>query len=74
MGHIVSDDTKLQMSISHGGSSVFVYKADSLELLTKHPSAESAAKYLGLCGDTVLKYLKSGKVFRGFLFKSSSLV
>jgi len=63
MGHLVSDDTKLRMSISHGGSPVFVYKAETLELLSEHPSAESAAKHLGISGDTVRKYLKSGMSF-----------
>jgi hypothetical protein len=72
-GHIVSDETKSRMSISHGGQPVFVYKADTLELVSSHPSAQSAAKHLGYDGNTVRKYLKSGIEFRGYLFKSSPL-
>jgi hypothetical protein len=74
MGHFVSDDTKLRMSISHGGSPVFVYNAETLELLSSHPSAATAGRHLGISGETVRKYKKSGAVYRSYLFKSSLIV
>ena len=74
MGHFVSEETKLRMSIAQGGSPVFVYNAETLKLLSRHPSARAAGKHLGIFGGTVRKYLKLGVVYRGYLFKSSLIV
>jgi hypothetical protein len=69
----VSDSTKLRISLSHGGSKVFVYNADTFELLASRPSAESAGKSLGISPDTVLKCLKRGTSYGKYLFISSPI-
>jgi hypothetical protein len=51
--------------------SVYVYYLDNL-LIHKFSSKLSAAKFLGVSSITVIRYLRSGKVFQGKYFITST--
>jgi hypothetical protein len=68
-----SDEAKSRNSLSHGGSPVYIYKADTLELLLIEPSRSSAALYLNTSEFTVRRYLKFGRAFRGCLLRTSPI-
>lgn len=72
-GKFPSDDSKLLISLSKGGSSVFIYDALSLELLCIRPSRYEAARYCNCNEITIRRYLKSGKAFRGYLFRTTPM-
>ena len=61
-----SVETKDKMSKAHGNP-VYVYEKTTLEgfkLIGHFVSARRAAKFLDMSGSTVIKYMKSGEVFK----------
>jgi hypothetical protein len=64
-------NAKAIMSASHGGSPVFIYDANTFELLTIQPGFRAAGRYLSIDNKTVKRYIKSGKVYNGYFIRSS---
>jgi group I intron endonuclease len=60
-----SEETKAKMSISKGGGTIYVYNLDKSSLVNTFPSARNAAKYFNVGKDTILRNIKSGKLFKG---------
>jgi group I intron endonuclease len=60
-----SDETKLKMSTKHGNA-VNIYEkfSDQFKLIGTFVSARRAAKFLGISGSTVIKYIQSGSIFK----------
>jgi hypothetical protein len=69
--HFVSEETRVRMSLSHGGVSVHVFDANTLELITIYPSLRATAKALNVAFLTIKRYLDTDKAYKGYLFKSS---
>lgn len=68
-----SIETKYKMSKAHGNPG-YVYEKTDLEgfkLIGSFVSARRAAKFLDMSGTTVIKYMKSGEVFKN-IYKFSS--
>lgn len=67
LGRIHSEETKLLMS-SKQGSLVNILeksdKEDGFKLIGSFVSARRAGKFLGISGSTVVKYMKSGEIFK----------
>ena len=61
-----SDETKLKMSTKHGNP-VNIYEkcsAEGLKLIGSFVSTKRAAKFLGISGSTVVRYMQSGEIFK----------
>lgn len=61
-----SDETKLKMSTKHGNP-VNIYEkcsAEGFKLIGSFVSARRAAKFLGISGSTVVRYMQSGEIFK----------
>lgn len=74
LGRKHSEDTKLLMSSKHG-SSVNIYEkcsSEGFKLIGSFVSARRAGKFLEISGSTVVKYMKSGEIFKD-RYKFSSL-
>nr|YP_009568376.1 GIY-YIG endonuclease [Orbilia oligospora]QBL02007.1 GIY-YIG endonuclease [Orbilia oligospora]QID02760.1 hypothetical protein [Orbilia oligospora]QID02828.1 hypothetical protein [Orbilia oligospora] len=66
LGKKHSEETKLLMS-SKKGSFVNIYEKcdkEEFKLIGYFTSARRAGKYLGISGSTVMKYIKSGEIFK----------
>jgi len=65
LGRKHSDETKNKISARHGNP-VFIYEKFSLEfkLIGSFVSARRAAQFLGIGGSTVVRYMKSGQIFK----------
>jgi group I intron endonuclease len=66
VGRKHSEDTKLLMSSKHGNS-VNIYEKSSskgFELIGSFVSARRAGKFLEISGSTVVRYMKSGEIFK----------
>ncbi len=66
LGRKYSEETKLLMSSKHG-SFVEVYEKcdkEGFKLIGSFVSARKAGKSLGMSGSTVMRYLKSGEIFK----------
>ena len=74
LGRKHSEETKLLMSSKHG-SFVEVYERcdkEGFKLIGSFVSARKAGKSLGMSGSTVMRYLKSGEIFKDrykFMYK-----
>jgi hypothetical protein len=68
-----SIETKAKMSFSKG-TPIFVYSKDGLILINTFPSAIKAGEYLNVSYHTILKYTKSGKLFKNEWIISTSLI
>jgi group I intron endonuclease len=64
-------ETKAKMSATRG-TAIFVYSEDDL-LVNNFPSARQTGKFFNTDSKTILRYLKSGKVFKEKWILSSSL-
>jgi group I intron endonuclease len=64
-GKTHSVETLSKMSITKGGSTIYVYSSDGSTLINTFPSARNAAKHFNVGKDTILRYIKSGKLFKG---------
>lgn len=61
-----SDETKLKMSTKHGNP-VNIYEkfsAEGFKLIGSFVSPRRAAKFLGISGSTVVRYMQSGEIFK----------
>ena len=61
-----SDETKLKMSTKHGNP-VNIYEkcsSEGFKLIGSFVSARRAAKFLGISGSTVIRYMNSGEIFK----------
>lgn len=66
LSRIHSEETKLKMS-SVRGNPVNIYEkctSEGFKLIGNFVSARRAAKFLNMSGSTVIKYMKSGEVFK----------
>lgn len=66
LGRKHSDETKLTMSAKHGNL-VNVYEkcsAEGFKWMGSFVSARRAAKFLGMSGSTVIRYMQSGEIFK----------
>lgn len=66
LGRKHSEDTKLLMSSKHG-SSVNIYEkcsSEGFKWIGSFVSARRAGKFLEISGSTVVKYMKSGEIFK----------
>jgi group I intron endonuclease len=66
LGRIHSEETKLKMS-SVRGNFVNIYEKCTLEgfkLIGSFVSARRAAKFLNMSGSTVIRYMRSGEIFK----------
>jgi len=71
-GQVLAEEVKVKISLSRGGSPVFIYDANTFELLSIQPSARAAGRYLNIADKTVTKYIKLGSVYCGYLFRASA--
>jgi group I intron endonuclease len=67
-----SSDSRTKMSIIKGGGTIFVYDSNS-SLVNSFPSARKAAEELNCDHKTIIRYTKSGKLFRDQWILSTSL-
>jgi len=58
-----SEETITKISKAQG-TQIFVYSSDRSSLLYTFNSARKAAEHLKVCCNTILKYSKSGKLFK----------
>ena len=66
LSRIHSEETKLKMS-SVRGNPVNIYEkctSEGFKLIGSFVSARRAAKFLNMSGSTVIKYMKSGEIFK----------
>lgn len=74
LGRKYSEETKLLMSTKRGNP-VCVYEkcsGEDFKLIGNFVSARRAGKFLGMSGSTVIRYMKSGEIFKD-RYKFSSL-
>jgi group I intron endonuclease len=62
-GKTHSDESKNKISISKG-TSIFVYRSEELTYINSFPSAIKAGEHFNVSYHTILKYAKSGKLFK----------
>jgi len=72
-GQARAEEVKIKISLSRGGSPIFIYDANTFELLFIQPSARVAGRYLNIADKTVTKYIKLGSVYCGYLFRASEI-
>jgi hypothetical protein len=48
---------------------LYVYEASTNELITQYEGVCVASKAMKVCDKTINKYLKSGEVYKGMLFR-----
>jgi group I intron endonuclease len=66
LGRKHSEETKLIMSTKRGNP-VNIYEkcsGEGFKLIGSFVSARRAAKFLGISGSTILKYINSGAIFK----------
>lgn len=66
LGRKYSEETKLLMS-SKRGNPVNIYEkctSEGFKLIGSFVSTKRAGKFLGISGSTIIKYMKSGAVFK----------
>ena len=66
LGFKQSEETKDKMSKTHGNP-VNIYEkcsSEGFELIGSFVSARRAAKFLGISGSTVIRYMQSGEIFK----------
>ena len=66
LGIIHSEETKLKMSAIRGNP-VNIYEkcySEGFKLIGNFVSAIRAGKFLGISGNTVIRYMNSGKIFK----------
>jgi|SRR3954470_18953892 group I intron endonuclease len=76
LGRKHSEYTKLLMSTKHGNSVDIYEKYDSsgFKLIGSFVSARRAGKFLDISGSTVVKYMKSGEIFKDrYKFSASGM-
>ena len=66
LGRKVSEETKLLMSTKRGNPVIIYEKCSSegCELIGRFVSARRAGKFLDISGSTVVRYMKSGAIFK----------
>jgi len=66
LGRIHYEETKLKMSITRGNPVIIYEKCSSegFKFIGSFVSARRASKFLGISSTTVLKYMKSGEIFK----------
>ena len=66
LGRKHSEDTKLLMSSKRGNFVNIYERCDKrgFKLTSSFVSSRRAAKFLGISGSTVVKYMKSGEIFK----------
>ena len=67
-----SEATKAKLSAIFGNQ-VFIYDANTFELLSIQPSFKAAGRYLNIHDMTVAKYARNGQPFKGYLFRASPI-
>lgn len=72
-GKIYSTESKDKIS-ANNGTSIFVYSKDGLTLINSFSSATKAGEYFNVSYHTILKYTKSGKLFKNEGVISTSLI
>jgi group I intron endonuclease len=66
-----SDESKNKISISNG-TPIFVYRSEGLTYINSFPSAIKAGEHFNVSYHTILKYSKSGKLFKNEWILSTS--
>jgi len=61
-----SEEVRARLSVACGGVQIFIYNANTFELLSIQPSARAAGRYCNISGQTVIKYLRSGQTYNGY--------
>jgi hypothetical protein len=66
LGRIHSEETKLLMSTKRGSFVNILERCDKegFKLIGSFVSARRAGKFLGISGSTVVRYMKSGEIFK----------
>lgn len=59
-----SEETRRKMSASRGVSPIFLISVENSTLLKIFSSSRAAGEYFNCCNKTILRYAKSGKVFK----------
>ena len=59
-----SEETRIKMSIARGGSSISLISISDQTILEVFSSARAAGEYFSCCPKTILRYARSGKVFK----------
>jgi group I intron endonuclease len=67
-----TEETKLKMSISKGGGTIFVYDSDST-LVNTFCSTREAAKFFNCSHTLIANYIKNGKLFQGKWILSTTI-
>jgi len=55
-GKSVSEETRAKLSVACGGIQIFIYNANTFELLSVQPSVRAAGRYCNISDITVAKY------------------
>jgi len=74
LGKTTSEETRKKMSITKGGSLIYLYSVEEITLLRTFVSSYLAADYLKCSDTTVMKYAKSNYIFKDQYILSFSLL
>ena len=62
-GRLIAEETKAKISAANG-TTVYVYSSDGSTLINTFSSARNAAQHFNCGKNTILRYIKSAKLFK----------